>query len=390
MKHILLVQPSIQPPGGGNGVAAWMLEALKEDNRLTLLTWAPPRLHEVNRIFGTRLALSDFDLRLGPRWVPPLMRLSPTPIDLFSSNMLNRECRRIGRDFDLIITANNESDLGGCGIQYVHFPKCRRDRPTADLRWYHLAPIVDAYYFAANRLSGFSRDRMLGNLTLVNSDFIGRRFAAEHGIVPLTLNPPALGAFVAVPWESREDGFVLIGRLSPEKRVERAIEILARVRERFPAVHLHIAGSSDNAPYARMIRRRAAENASWVFLHESLSRAQLNELVSRHRFGIHAMEEEHFGMAIAELVSGGCIPIVPRSGGAPEIVAGDDRMLYSSEEEAVDRIVRIMGDSELCADLQRFLAKRKPAFSTELFARRLRKLVCEFPKPGPPSDGELD
>ena len=28
MKRVLLVQPSMQPPGGGNGVAAWMLQAL--------------------------------------------------------------------------------------------------------------------------------------------------------------------------------------------------------------------------------------------------------------------------------------------------------------------------------------------------------------------------
>ena len=28
MKRVLLVQPSMQPPGGGNGVAAWVLQAL--------------------------------------------------------------------------------------------------------------------------------------------------------------------------------------------------------------------------------------------------------------------------------------------------------------------------------------------------------------------------
>ena len=390
MKRVLIVQPSIQPPGGGNGVAAWMLEALKEENRLMLLAWERPRLGEVNRIFGTRLSSSDFEVRLGPRWVWMLMRLSPTPIDLLTSNMLNREGQRLACDFDVIISVNNESDLGGRGIQYVHFPKCKRERPKNDLKWFHLAPLVDAYYFAANRLSGFSRERMLHNLTLVNSDYIGLRFAAEHGIVPLTLNPPALGVFPDTPWESREDGFVIIGRLSPEKRVERAIEILARVRRSFPSIHLHIAGNRDNRRYGAMVRRRVAENSSWVFLHENLSRAQLNELISQHRYGIHAMEEEHFGMAVAELVSAGCIPIVPRSGGAPEIVGNDDRMLYSSDDEAVEKIVQIIGDPALSADLRRFVAARKPLFSTGLFVRRIRKLVREFPNPGPLAAPEAD
>jgi hypothetical protein len=44
MKRVLMVQPSLNPPGGGNGVAAWMIEGLKTENRLTLLAWEPPRL----------------------------------------------------------------------------------------------------------------------------------------------------------------------------------------------------------------------------------------------------------------------------------------------------------------------------------------------------------
>ena len=28
VKRVLLVQPSLQPPGGGNGVAAWVLQSL--------------------------------------------------------------------------------------------------------------------------------------------------------------------------------------------------------------------------------------------------------------------------------------------------------------------------------------------------------------------------
>jgi hypothetical protein len=31
IKRVLLVQPSLQPPGGGKGVAAWIIEALKPD-----------------------------------------------------------------------------------------------------------------------------------------------------------------------------------------------------------------------------------------------------------------------------------------------------------------------------------------------------------------------
>lgn len=385
-KRVLVVQPSIEPPGGGNGVAAWIMEALKDQNDLTLLTWRPPKLDEVNRFFGTHIAQSDFRLQLGQRWVFWPSRLSPTPLSLLLNHMLLRRCRKIAPHYDVIVTANNESDLGERGgIQYVHFPKFDKERPAVDLRWYHFAPLLNPYYFIANRMTGFSFERMRRNLTLVNSDFIGRRYTAAHGTVPLTLHPPALGTFPEVPWESREEGYVLIGRISPEKHVERAIEILARVRARFPRVHLHIVGTGDDSEYTTMVRGRVAENASWVTLHEGLSREDLIDLLTRHRYGIHAMEDEHFGMAVAEMVSAGCIPIVPRGGGQVEIVGGDDRMLYATETEAVDRIERIMSETTIQDELRRSLAGRKELFTTERFVSRIRELVRDLPSYPPTS-----
>ncbi len=386
MKRVLIVQPSIEPPGGGNGVAAWIIEALKDQHDLTLLTWRPPKLDEVNRFFGTHIAPSDFTLQLGPQWVFWPSRLSPTPLSLLRNHMLLRSSRKIVPHYDVVLTADNESDLGErSGIQYVHFPKFDKERPTVELRWYHFGPLLNPYYFIANRMTGFSFERMRRNLTLVNSDFIGRRYTAAHGIVPLTLHPPALGTFPEVPWESREDGFVLIGRISPEKHVERAIEILARVRDRFPRVHMHIVGTGDDSEYTAMVRGRVEENASWVSLHEGLARDDLIDLLTRHRYGIHAMEDEHFGMAVAEMVSAGCIPIVPRGGGQVEIVDCDDRMLYTSETEAVDRIERIMGDAKLQDELWRSLAERKELFTTERFVSRIRGLVRDFPHYPPAS-----
>ena len=55
MKRVLLVQPSMQPPGGGNGVAAWMLQALVPEHRVTVLSWQPVEIDPINRFFGTHL-----------------------------------------------------------------------------------------------------------------------------------------------------------------------------------------------------------------------------------------------------------------------------------------------------------------------------------------------
>ena len=60
-RSVLLIQPSLQPPGGGNGVAAWMLQALADVHRVTVLTWTPVDVESINRFFGTTLTRSSFD-----------------------------------------------------------------------------------------------------------------------------------------------------------------------------------------------------------------------------------------------------------------------------------------------------------------------------------------
>ena len=80
MKRVLILQPSLQPPGGGSAVAAWILEALKDDYELHLFAWEPQRLAPVNREYGTDLRPSDFTLHVVPATVRRLLRLAPIPL----------------------------------------------------------------------------------------------------------------------------------------------------------------------------------------------------------------------------------------------------------------------------------------------------------------------
>jgi glycosyltransferase involved in cell wall biosynthesis len=115
-----------------------------------------------------------------------------------------------------------------------------------------------------------------------------------------------------------------------------------------------------------------------VFLHENVSRGEMTELVARHRYGIHAKPDEHFGIAVAEIVKAGCIVFVPNDGGQVEIVGGDDRLLYRSAEDAVAKILRVMKDPDEQAALRRHLDSRRHLFSTEEFVRHIQDVVRQF------------
>ncbi len=165
MKRVLMVQPSVNPPGGGNGVAVWMIEALKGRHQVTLLTWETPRLDAINRFYGTSLHPSDFELSLMPRFAHAIARRTPTPMALFKDCYLLLRCRRLAPRFDVVISANNEVDVGPRGIQYIHYPKLSM-RPEVDLRWFHRVPfVVDAYRWISLRITHFSVERMRRNFS---------------------------------------------------------------------------------------------------------------------------------------------------------------------------------------------------------------------------------
>ncbi len=384
MKRILFVQPAVKPPGGGEGLAAWLIEALKRDYRLTLLTWQPIDFEDVNRYFGTDLRASEFELWTMP-WAARLAKLSPTPVVRLKQLYLQMRARRQAERFDAVIWAANEADLGPGGIQYVHYPEALMKAP---LSWYHFsAATVRRYEAITDRLTGFSLERTKRNLTLANSEFTARALREVYGIEALVVYPPAIGKFPEVPWEQRKDGFVCIGRIQPEKSIERMIEILAAVRAAGPQVHLHVVGKGDSPGYLASIRRLVQANASWVQLHENVARPELVDLITAHRYGIHAMHNEPFGMAVAELVTGGCVTFVHNSGGQVEIVGNDERLIYSSTEEAVNKIIRALREPDYQANLRSYVASRRNLFGSERFVSRIRQVMSDYFRAPPDRNG---
>ncbi|WP_295612482.1 glycosyltransferase [uncultured Lamprocystis sp.] len=153
--------------------------------------------------------------------------------------------------------------------------------------------------------------------------------------------PPVADAAPTLPWEQREDGFVLRGRVSHQKRIERMIDNLGRVRAAGHDVHLHIVGAVGDDGYGRAIRDQIARNAAWCFADGYLVGTAKMALLAQHRFAIHGCTGEAFGISVAEYVKAGCIPFVPNQGGPAEIVMSDE-LIYRDQDDAVAKVVRVL------------------------------------------------
>lgn len=381
MKRVLLVQPSLQPPGGSNGVAAWILQALVAEHRVTVLSWQPVEIEPINRFFGTHLQRSGFATIEVPRAYRALADHLPVPAHLIKMSLLMRHTRTVSAGFDVVFGVHNETDYGRRGIQYVHYPTYLRPRPTVDLRWYHPPQAgLDLYYAIADRIAGFSIERMKANLTLVNSNWTGEQVSRLLGVPARTLYPPVVDPAPGLAWEDRRNGFLAVGRISPEKEYERVIAILARVRAQVPGITLTIVGTADRHTrrYRASLEALAQSTGPWIDIRENLSRDDLRGLMASHRYGIHGMREEHFGMAPAELARAGAIVWVPRGGGQMEIVGNEPALIYGSDDQAVAQIVATLGNALEQRRLRELLAVTTERFSTAHFTQQVRDIVRGF------------
>src|SRR5690606_35133519 len=195
-----------------------------------------------------------------------------------------------------------------------------------------------------------------------------------------TLYPPVVAGLAPPPWSKRHRGFLAMGRISPEKEFERIIGVVALVRRHAPDVTLTIVGTWDAGSRAyydrlRALATRLDPGGAWLAFRHDLSREEVHRLVARHRYGIHGMREEHFGMAPAEMVRGGMIVWVPNGGGQVEIVGDLPLLRYDTEEEAADKILRVISDPVEERRLLAHLAAEAERYSVERFVHDIRTIV---------------
>jgi glycosyltransferase involved in cell wall biosynthesis len=363
--RILLVQRSLEPPGGGNAVAAWMVHALAGPHQVETLTfgkWSPAA---TNAFYGTTIP-EAIERHVVPRPWQWLARGSSEHLYRLRMATLLRYARRLGADYDLLITADDYGAFEQPGIQYVHFPAALSPVPA------RFPTVVGAYFRFCDWWLGVPWSRARNNLTLVNSQWTADRLAGELPV----LYPPVVDTGPGLPWVSRSNTFLCVGRFHPSKRLELVISIVRQLRRQaIPDARLVLVGSTVGAGYARSIKHSAAKHGDWIEIREDLSRTELTSLMGRCRYGVHAMEGEHFGMATAEMIRAGCLVIPHRSGGSVEVVGEASELLWTTGEEAVLRVSAVDGDPQLRSALLARLGRHAQRFSTERFVAEFRAIV---------------
>jgi glycosyltransferase involved in cell wall biosynthesis len=175
---------------------------------------------------------------------------------------------------------------------------------------------------------------------------------------------------------------VLVAQLNPgsiaRKGVESAVRSARLVRELHPDFELQVIGSlTQDGRRVLDDLTRDVGSGGIRFLGE-LSREEKRDAMARAWFYLQPSRFEGFGLAVAEAMACGAVPICSRAGSLPEVVAGAGVLCDGGERSLSDALARLIRQSGERERLSREARDRAQAFSTTQRVISLRAAFIEW------------
>jgi glycosyltransferase involved in cell wall biosynthesis len=365
----------------------WLIEALKPHCEIAVLTTGGWDLSVLNSYYGTQVRSDEVRVRIAP---------VPFPFRQLDSAALRGACyqrfaREVANEYDLRISAYNFTDWGMPAIHFIAdfswHPQLRDQLDSHAPGFIYQDTLARKAYLkfvqALHRPS--RRDLLREDTILANSLWSAALVKDRCGVnCAAVVYPPVWDEFPEVPCQEKEPAFAMIGRVTPEKRIDRAIAILEAIRQLGHDIRLHLCGEIKDDYYGSKIAKLCNMHADWIITHGLVSGHAKQQILANCSFGIQARDAEPFGIAVAEMVKSGAIVFAPNNGGQAEII-NCQALLFSDVPDAVNKICAVLENKAMQAELRTHLSLQAKLFNAKVFMQTSREIIFRFAQSG----GEL-
>ena len=176
-----------------------------------------------------------------------------------------------------------------------------------------------------------------------------------------------------------------VGRLAVHKRVERLLDVVEDLGERWPGLRLDVVG---NGPVLPALRATVAERglADRVILHGFLPTAERDELVSRAWLHLSASHGEGWGLVVLEAARAGLPTVAYDVDGLRDAVLhGETGWLAPHDGDfttAVDEALTVLADPDRAATTAAACRRWAAGFSWDGSGERMRAVLDDLLAPG--------
>lgn len=276
---------------------------------------------------------------------------------------------------DLLVNCNNtrlRAGFAGAELHYVHHPAEAHQQDPNLPRWSRIVWRLGTWALPSGQLADEA-------VVLANSSFTAERVERIWGVLQRdveVLRPPFHAVAQGPEPVDRAEHVVSLGAFVPAKRQDEQVAIARSM----PETRFVLAGRSTRRPYMARLRRSASRAAN-VTLEIDPTDAERDDLLRSAAVFLHTRRGEHYGIAIAEAISAGCVPVVHDSGGARDLVASHaEWCLYSTSADAVTRLRAVLALSAdqragICRELSEDLAATNAAAFRLTFAAAIDRAL---------------
>jgi len=374
--NIALALYSLSVVGGGEKLALDMYRALRDLG------------HEVD-LYTTRfderawqVLTSDIDNIQRPIvvGVPLIFKFFDRTKTLRELLVTSYLVRRLRLHYDLVIETQTGVPLRWTDAAYVHFPLVeilRFEWNERRLRLHEKAYDSFIIWLMTSALVDTSRP-MMANSTWT-AKYIRKAYGSQRVYV---VHPPVNVEELSSIGNDRSRVVLTVSRIDRGKKV---IEI-PNIARLVPEAEFYLVGatSPESGPILKVLKERA-EGLRNFHVETDVPRKRILELMSQASIYLHPpLAEpplaEPFGIAIAEAAAAGLVPVVYRDGGGWTDIASriDERLGYTSVEEAASIIRSLLNDTERLKELSARARDVAKGFSYENFKARLNEVIKEL------------
>lgn len=302
----------------------------------------------VARAFGNalharriKLGIIDIDGHVTPdgiRHPVPGARFVHRRFGLVNWAVVCRHVRKLARDYDAVLYLFGEGPAVDCPtLVFRHAPVvfarspdlvtalAGQTGPTFALR--------KAYGDLCAAIARLGRDDP-NAFNVANSQWTADLVTQHTGTVvdsvlypAANLDPNGTGKAVAGRDIAR---LVMLGRIVPNKRVDEVLDTASALRAKHPNLSIDIIGRAHRKYAEDLIAQHAQHD--WVQFQADVDDTERDQLLGDAAIGVHAYRAEHFGIAVAEMIHAGVLPIVYNNGGVCELVPFEDQRFDDSDD----------------------------------------------------------
>ena len=377
--NIAVTHTTLNVFGGAEKLCLTTIEALKLANhKVTLVTVEKTDWGSVRKMLGTAIR-PDHEVYFTTAKLSTRLSHWAIAAAIYIIELLVVKSRR---KYDLIINTYGDLFNSIADIVYVHFPW------RATIKYSQIPPITNPemwnvylrlYNSVASLLDKNNRPVILTNSRFVKE--VVKEFLHRSSIV---VHPPVdiEGLMLPVKKQRRENVVITISGFSPKRRLEGVPYIAKHAK----AARFLMIGKTDVYSLAtlkklrRLIKILGVKDR--VELLTNIPRSTLLDLLSRAKVYLHVMPQEHFGTAIVEAMTSGCVPVVHRSGGPWLDILnekqGEYGYAYDTPQEAAEFIKILLTDETTRKRMASAAIERATTFDKAVFKRKIVRIVEKF------------